>query len=145
MSNSVYSNANDCFKDAGFAYLQDLAATKNCDLKRFKYLQTKFENVAVVLVNDDIERYRIGSMDENATLGKDYVIIEKNLNYNPWFGLVWNMFISQATIPNSCWYALLEKGNRKSLMSFKSFNHSIYSKIFKTFKWMTIWVSKKFP
>ncbi|MBR4486391.1 hypothetical protein IKS57_03410 [bacterium] len=45
----------------------------------FKYLQKKFENVAVVLINDRFERYRIGSMDENAILGRDYLLIQNNI------------------------------------------------------------------
>ena len=45
-----YDNANECFKDADFEYLPNLFATQNCNLKRFKYLQTKFKNVAVVKI-----------------------------------------------------------------------------------------------
>lgn len=147
MFNQVYSNANDCFKDAGFAYLPDCSATNNCNLKRFKYLQTKFKNVSVVLVNDDVERYRIGSMDENAILGKDYVLIEKNLKYSPWFGYIWNSILNGTTnLGNPCWYGLVEKGNKKSLINnYKTFNNYIYTKLFRTFKGMSFWTSKKFP
>ncbi|MBO6073459.1 hypothetical protein J6P59_07770 [bacterium] len=72
---------NEVFTYFKFEYLPDQIATQECKLKRFEYLQTKFENVAVVVINDYHERYRVGSMDENAILGKDYLLFERNPRY----------------------------------------------------------------
>lgn len=76
-------NINEYFNKKGFAYLPDLIVTKECQSKIFKYLTKKFKNVTVILINEKIEKYRIGSISEDAIFGKDYIIFEKNLNYNP--------------------------------------------------------------
>lgn len=137
-----YDNANECFKDADFEYLPNLFATQNCDLKRFKYLQTKFKNVAVVKINNEIERYRIGSMDENAILGEDYILIQKNLKYNRWLGQTW---FTPDNIPHVCIYSLAEKGKRKAIIkNFRFFDGCIYVKLCRTFNGMVLWITLKF-
>ena len=42
---------------------------------------SKFENVAIVYIDKNTTTFRIGSMNEDAILGKDYILIQKNINY----------------------------------------------------------------
>ena len=122
------TNANLAFEEAKFQYLPDLVATKEYNSKSFKYLQKKFENVAVVLINEEFERYRIGSMDKDAILGKDYLIVQNNIiNYNFW-GLLLHWYHNKISF--ECYYSLVQEGARKSIMTFKQIKDNVYVAVF---------------
>lgn len=129
-------NANVAFQEVNFKYLPDFNATKECNSASFKYLQKKFENVAVVLINDRFERYRIGSMDENAILGKDYLLIQNNIPNSSIWGFILGWYSNWVTC--KCWYAIAQKGNRKkTFLSYKEIRDNVYvlEYIYTPFSW----------
>ena len=144
---SPMKTVNEVFTYFKFEYLPDQIATQECKLKRFEYLQTKFENVAVVVINDYHERYRVGSMNKNAILGKDYLLFERNPRY-------WNpicSFLDKTDIyPQICYFSLATISANNSLKWFHRISSilgtgNILMKYPWTFKGMVYWINKNFP
>ena len=151
------NDANECFRNQNFKYLPDTALTEECKLNSFKYLKLKFENVAIVHIDKNTTTFRIGSMDENAILGKDYILIQKNISYK-WIGiyntsfLLWQNGLKWLHKTNGskifhlvCWYSLAEKNCRKSIIrTIKTFKGNIYTKVFWRFDGMISWILRNF-
>lgn len=144
------NNANECFERANFDYLPNLLATEQCKLDDFKYLKTKFKNVAVVKEDYNSVTYRIGNMNNDAILGKDYIILQKNNNVVskinllviPYYIIKTNL---NGLVPFVCWYSLVEKGTRKSyIRTFKTFNGNIYTKACLSFTTLIYWIENRF-
>lgn len=144
-----FKTADECFIYFKFEYLPDQIATQQCELKRFKYLQTKFENVAVVVINEYHERYRVGSMNKNAILGKDYLLVEKNPRYwNP----ICSLLDKTDVYPEICYFSLKTISAYNSLKWFYRIadcillgTNNILIKYPWTFKGMVYWINKNFP
>ena len=137
------NDPNKVFLEAKYQYLPNENLTKELsNSKWFKYLQKKFETVSVVWIDDYSERYRIGSLDENAIFGKDFIILERNKNYSAVENAVaWENI---TTSPAFCLYALVQKGNKKSIIrTIKLFSGNIYMK-FGSFKGMVFWIRLHF-
>lgn len=64
--------------------------TQTCNKKFYLKLKEIFNNVFVVEINDIVERYRIGSNNKEAILGKDFVIIERHSQFFLFMGSLRN-------------------------------------------------------
>ena len=150
-------NANQCFQNENFKYLPDNVLTEECKLNSFKYLKLKFENVSIVHIDKNTTTFRIGSMNEDAILGKDYILMQKNINYKLIGIYNWRFFLRKSGLnllhkTNGskmfsliCWYSLTEKGSRKSIIrTIKTFKGNIYTKVFWRFDGMVSWILKNF-
>ena len=139
--------SNECFNHYKFEYLPNPIATQECKSKRFKYLQTKFNNVQVVVINWYHERYRVGSMEENAILGIDYLLFEKNPRY---YDPIESFLDRNDVFPQICYFSLNNDetpASRKFFYKVQDFCgwFNILGKIFWTFKGMIFWINKNFP
>ncbi|MBQ5492822.1 MAG: hypothetical protein IIT78_02995, partial [Mycoplasmataceae bacterium] len=96
-------------------------------------------------------------MDKNAILGKDYILIQKNISYK-WIGmyntsfLLWQNGLKWLHKTNGskifhlvCWYSLAEKNCRKFIIrTIKTFKGNIYTKVFWSFDGMVSWILRNF-
>ena len=151
------NDANECFRNQNFKYLPDTALTEESQLDSFKYLKLKFENVSIVHIDRNTTTFRIGCMNEDAILGKDYILIQKNISYK-WIGiyntsfLLWQNGLKWLHKTNGskifhlvCWYSLAEKNCRKSIIrTIKTFKGNIYTKVFWRFDGMISWILRNF-
>ena len=133
------NDATKVFLEAKYQYLPNEVLTKELSTSKwFKYLQKKFETVSVAWIDDYNERYRIGSLNENAIFGKDFIILERNKKYNAIDNTV--NYQDATMSPAFCLYALVQKGNRKSIIrTIKLFYGNIYMK-FGSFKGIVFWI-----